>query len=304
TAIGAPQRLDEFKTIWNNSYSILCPIHIADESVAQLFAPISNNQTTVPIKREALSSGVTPIAAILMDNGTTAKFKGLYKSQNVESEGLFYSIGFLPVTSPNDVMPTMANFPRQWEIPVLDSKVFHFDFRSLLIRELPQYRWLHGEFKDAFFELDQATAGFQDLDFDHIKQILQNNERNSKEAFQAFGVTFPIETTTKWGTLIIIMIQFYFWLHFLEYRKRQLDETNTAWIGSYTSIAARLLFCSTALVAPIGVVAFVSIKATLIPERPTGNIVLSSIVIAFSLLFSFLTAKEYCKKDVLTPVNP
>jgi hypothetical protein len=81
--------------------------------------------------------------------------------------------------------------------PVLNSRVIGFDYRGKLIKELYPYKWLHTDFKDAFYELDQATTGFQDLDFGHLKQILLQNEKNSKTAFQAFGVTFPIEATTR-----------------------------------------------------------------------------------------------------------
>jgi hypothetical protein len=302
TTIDAPKRLDEFKNIWNNSYSILCPIHISDEGVNVLF---SAKETIVPIKRESVSSAVRPSPAMLMDNGAARKFSGLHKGQSVESEGLFYSAGFLPIANPNTSVIGMSNNPMMLDIPVLDSKVFPFDYRGVLIKEVPQYNWLHSEFKEAFYELDQATTGFQDLDFDHIKQILQQNEKNSKEAFQAFGVTFPIETTARWGTLIIIVIQFYFLLHLVEYGKKEsLDKPDVAWIGIYASPGARLLFCATALILPLAVIIFVCIKDSFLPNMPIRNALLRFAAVSVSAVLSFYAAKQYFKKEVPPPKSP
>lgn len=302
TTIDAPKRLDEFKNIWNNSYSILCPIHISDEGVNLLF---SAKEAIVPIKRESVSSAVRPSPAMLMDNGAARKFSGLHKGQSVESEGLFYSAGFLPIANPNTSVIGMSNNPMMLDIPVLESKVFPFDYRGVLIKELPQYNWLHSEFKEAFYELDQATTGFQDLDFDHIKQILQQNEKNSKEAFQAFGVTFPIETTTRWGTLIIIVIQFYFLLHFMEYsKKRTLTKPDVAWIGIYASPGARFLFCTTVLVFPLAVIISVCIKDSFLPNMPIRNALLRFAAVSVSAVLSFYAAKQYFKKEVPSPKSP
>ena len=295
TIIEPPKRLDEFKTIWNNSYSLLCPSRIADESITTF---LSSKQIIAPIRREAVPSAIRPGVAMLSDNTNSHKFSGLRESQSKESEGLSYSVSLLPSMNPNAPFSTRMNEPLMVDIPVLESKVFLFDYRGVLIKNLPQYNWLHSDFKDAFYELDQATMGFQDLDFDHIKQILQQNEKNSKEAFQAFGVTFPIETTTKWGTLIIIVIQFYFLLHFMEYRKKRILTTpDVAWIGVYASPGARFLFLTTALALPVGVIIFVCIKAGLLPDMPVRNRIFCVITDLASFTFSLLTAKEYFKKN-------
>ena len=304
TTIDAPKRLDEFKNIWNNSYSILCPVRISDEGVNLFFTAAPKNEIVVPIKREAVSSAVPLSPAMLMDNGAGRKFDGLHKGQSAESEGLFYSAGFLPIANPNISMVAMAKSPTILDIPVLDSKVFPFDYRGVLIKELPQYNWLHADFKDAFYELDQATTGFQDLDFDHIKQILQQNQKNSKEAFQAFGVTFPIETTAKWGTLIIIVIQFYFLLHLMEYGKnRTLAKPDVAWIGIYASPGARILFCATALVLPLAVITFVCIKDSFLSNMPIRNALLCVVAVSASAFLSFFAAKQYFKKDAPIPTS-
>jgi hypothetical protein len=91
----------------------------------------------------------------------------------------------------------------------------------------------------------------------------------------------------------------------MEYsKKRTPTKPDIAWIGIYASPGARFLFCTTALAVPVGVIAFVCIKAGLFPKMPILNIILCSLAVIFSLLLSFLTAKEYFKKDTVTPTNP
>ena len=42
----------------------------------------------------------------------------------------------------------------------------------------------------------------QDLDFQHLDKVLELNVKNSKEAFEAFGVKFPLQITMKWGIVL------------------------------------------------------------------------------------------------------
>ncbi len=302
TSLTRPQRLDEFINIWNTKYSVICPLQIANEGLDQrLLSEPHPEAAVVRIKKEASSTNSTKVTAYIADGTINQKFKELHEQQNIESVGLYYALNTMPPK-----VATMSKI-RQWsaewedlaffEIPVLKSKVLPFDFKAFLIDTFPHNHWLHTDFKGAFYELDQATTGFQDLDFSHIKNILLQNEKNSKEAFQAFGVTFPIETTTRWGTLIIIVIQFYFLLHFMEYsKKRTLTTPDVAWIGIYASPGARFLFCTTALAGPFGVITFVCLKGGLLPNMPTRNFILCSVALIFSLLFAVLTAREYFRK--------
>jgi hypothetical protein len=257
------------------------------------------------MKHELFSPTSLQVTASLSDGTINQKFSGLHKQQNAESQGLFYSLNINPPQVAT--YKQIQSFEIDWrnlagiEVPVLESKVFSLDFKAWLVDRFPQHHWIHADFKNAFYELNQATVGFQDVDFIHIKNILLQNEKSSKEAFQAFGVTFPIETTTRWGTLIIIAIQFYFLLHFMEYRKRPtLVKPDIAWIGIYTSIGARVLFCGTALALPLAVITFVCIKAGLLPQMPARNFMLCTTAVILSLLFAALTGKEYFRKVMAT----
>jgi len=75
--------------------------------------------------------------------------------------------------------------------------------RDRLIAALPQYHLLHADFAKAFPELDAATAGFQDLDFERTHQLLKLQEKNAPEQFEAFGQKFPVESATRWGLMLV-----------------------------------------------------------------------------------------------------
>ena len=242
TSVDVPKRLEDFKNLWDNSYFIACPTLLADEAYNQF----STERVPLVKLTAPMLSPESGRPALLMDAGIGRKIDGLKQKQNPNSEGLLYDLRL----SPPDLLA----------IPVLDSEVFPFDYRGLLIKELPQYHWLHSDFKHAFYELDQATTGFQDLDFEHIQRILQQNEKNSKETFQAFGVTFPIETTTRWGALLIVALQLYLWLHLSEFRRRDFASSDIAWIGAYQTPWPRAIFCLTGLIIPVGVVIFLGIR--------------------------------------------
>jgi hypothetical protein len=117
----------------------------------------------------------------------------------------------------------------------------------MLIKKLPMYSWNDADFNETFRELDQMTAGFQDLDFQHLQKILHLQENTSKEGLEVFGVKIPTESTTRWGIILIIAIQLYLWLHLREYRHRGIMAPPVAWIGSYSQLSAPEFFSSSLL---------------------------------------------------------
>jgi hypothetical protein len=119
--------------------------------------------------------------------------------------------------------------------------------------------------------------------------------------FEAFGQKFPIESASRWGVLIIIGIQFYFWLHLSEYRKRRFTLSTTAWIGSYASSAAQFLFVVTALIVPVGVITFVCLKAGLLPRGMfVRNILLCGFSVIVSAILSGLSGFAHLKSKAIS----
>jgi hypothetical protein len=147
-------------------------------------------------------------------------------------------------------------------IPVRAYQIVPFDPQAFWVARFSP-RWHHGSFEYTFRELNNITKNYQRQDLRTIEQIIADEEKRSGESFEAFGIKFPAEGTTRWGILVILAIQAYFWIHL-----RELGEKlgpgdpgwDVAWIGAYQSILARLLFRLTAFVLPVGVVLELGIR--------------------------------------------
>jgi hypothetical protein len=84
-------------------------------------------------------------------------------------------------------------------------------------------------------------------------------------------VRVPAEGTTRWGMLIIISVQIYFWLHLRERaQKLRLTEPGleVAWIGVYQSMPARVMFVLSGLGLPIIAVVCLGIRAAWLGHFP------------------------------------
>lgn len=224
----------------------------------------------------------------------------------------------------------VAKFVHNSELPLQLSKMAHQDFtylfrpadktkfsmfdvtkikaerwsmKDLIRRRLPKKVLPYGNFKEAFYDLDQATSGIQnEANFVLVRRVLELQQKNSTGVFEAFGQKFPIESAARWGVLIITCIQFYFWLHLSEYYKRHFSSSPTPWIGSYTSGAARFLFSLTAIITPFAVVVFVCFKAGLLPkEMIIRNWLLCSLAIIASVILSGLSWRMYLKHNAIRP---
>jgi hypothetical protein len=109
-------------------------------------------------------------------------------------------------------------------VPVYVQKRTRVAFRDYLGKALNRPSWRDVSFHDQFKELDDLTSGFQDLDFTHLRNILQLQEKNSQEVFEAFGIKFPIETTARAGMAIILAIQLYLLMHLANTTEEDLSE--------------------------------------------------------------------------------
>jgi hypothetical protein len=79
-----------------------------------------------------------------------------------------------------------------------------------------------------------------------------------------FGINIPVELVTTWGTVTIILVQLYFFIHLLELsRKLHHDDPgwDVPWLGMYSSLISKMAyFCSAALV-PLCAVGIPSVQA-------------------------------------------
>jgi hypothetical protein len=102
-------------------------------------------------------------------------------------------------------------------IPVESFDFLPYDGQSaLILHTRPGWDWRHGSFDIAFRQLSQITKDYEELDMASIEKILAGEVKRTGESFEAVGIKFPGENTTRWGTLIILGILVYLWIHLRE----------------------------------------------------------------------------------------
>ncbi len=274
--IFAPENLAAFKRDWDAHPVLFCPLQLA----LQFWMSDKGEFKALPLRIGNPPKSAKTLSLLLRPNWT-------YKQLSVLG---YPSEGFSFVQISN-------NGSRLILLPVESGASIEFDARATLIREIRREGWHDADFKDAFRELDQMTTGFQDLDFSHLQKILHLQEKNSKEGLEAFGVKFPVETTTRWGVLLVIAIQLYFWLHIREYRRLETAGAPVAWIGFYTQATARIAVATTALLMPPLVVGL-AVLAVPLSETPATNLVLAILSIVVSIACAALGCYEYFKTKV------
>jgi len=280
-----------FRKMWDTSFTLACP-SMPDPSAA--FVLRGTTWEKVPVKVVPMDKSSTPTEAYVRALGTTEtmKFDGLPKDEYVYVGSLGTSkenpkIAAVPLVSPGDF--------RLVAIPFRMERDRHFSLRDPIARALPAYHWRHADFKDAFYELDQATSGFQDLPFPVVEEILRAEEKNTRETFELFGVRFPSDAPARWGVVVLLGIQVYFWLHLAEYRRRGFSNTDIAWIGCYPSFWPKVLFSITTVLGPAALVTFLLFFHA---ESPFTNRAISDLTLAFSLLLGGLSWREYSRSAV------
>ena len=160
------------------------------------------------------------------------------------------------------------------------------NLQDALIRRF-QDRWRRGSFSDVFRELDSIALEYKDLQLDRIERILQHEEDRRRDPFEAFGVKFPPDKTARWGVLLILGIQMYFFIHLAEYRRLHIRDNSVAWIGSYRQTFARIIFTASSFVLPVGVVLFVALRGHLF-QIPRSNWIAGTIAVGISILLALL----------------
>ena len=272
-----PRNLGEFKDLWDTHAFLHCPREIS----SQYWIFEKRQSRSLPLLDTSVVSTSGSIA-VRLDFSSNAPPDSPASAQS--------RFGF-DYTShgPGSGLTTEVM------VPVASTADLEVDGRAVLIRKTGKNQWHDAEFSRAFPELEEMTSGFQDLDFAHLEKILRLQEKNSKEGLEAFGIRFPVENTARWGILLIIAIQIYFWMHLREYRDRVVNAPPVAWIGAYTQPSARIFFGLTAFLLPVVMVSVAAITVSL-AEWQWFNVSLKGFAILASMTASGRAAYQYLRK--------
>jgi hypothetical protein len=113
----------------------------------------------------------------------------------------------------------------------------------------------------------------------------------SRLKFEVIGIKFPAENTTRWGLVVIIGIQFYFWLHLRELASKLRREDpgwQVAWIGVYSSGYAKWATIFSACLLPVSAALALGIRGLFVSSFAWQYWVLLILCTGVSSMLAFL----------------
>jgi len=176
-------------------------------------------------------------------------------------------------------------------IPIKLSTHISYNAQDSLINHAgPTWDWVHGSFGHSFRQLNESTKEYQNLDIDSIERVLHSEAQRTGESFEFAGIKFPAEGAAIWGTVVILAIQIYLWIHLRQLSpKLQPNDPgwDVAWIGVYTSCDAKFAMFLTTVVLPIVVLLGLGTRWFSLPLEI--NWLLLAVTVPLSSLFGVCT---------------
>jgi hypothetical protein len=121
--------------------------------------------------------------------------------------------------------------------------------------------WRTGPYKQAFAELAQIAPDLANIDLKTVTARIAELQPPGSEVLEALGLKVPLSQITRWGTLLLLAVQFYFWLHLHELNSKinaSAPGRDVAWVGVYRSrAAAGAMLVSACLVPAIALAALI-----------------------------------------------
>jgi hypothetical protein len=174
-----------------------------------------------------------------------------------------------------------------------------FDAQLLLIEHLKNknlfLNWRKGIFGYSFRELDRITRNYQDLTESQIELILAGESERTGESLEVGEIRFPRSALRTWGLLIIIAVQFYFFLHLRELARTMTptgQARNACWIALYPNVLSTAVFVLSASVFPTSVASALMVESWVSGREPSVmRLVLFPIATAGSAVLAALSSR-------------
>ncbi len=125
--------------------------------------------------------------------------------------------------------------------------------------------WSPGSFVQTFPDLAALSDGLGALQPEQIAKVLRNlRERTGKEV-EVSGLKLPLEVITRWGLIVILAIQLYFWIDLRNFLAKAVTPgmLDVPWIGLYPDRLSHSVFWASAIVLPVLTVCFLVLKGIL-----------------------------------------
>ena len=247
-----PLYLTNFRTMWDTLHNgatlhvprsgtgpIGCSAHIPPSQIGnKKVVEISNNNAS------RSHCQITPVSNI----GTQAStvFATIVWGQPFESAGRT-----VIEMKASDQYPSPDAFTISALVEVLPQTIHENALGPYFMDEYKR----NGKFDVAFSELASVANEFN-LDYIELKQLpdrLTAMQTKAEPGIEIIGLKIPQKQITRWGAVLLLAVQLYFWLHLHELTGR-IDPASpgwdVAWIGVYRSMLALVSMLITSCALP------------------------------------------------------
>ncbi|MEQ9404797.1 MAG: hypothetical protein RIM99_14490 [Cyclobacteriaceae bacterium] len=176
-------------------------------------------------------------------------------------------------------------------LPIEAAKVI-FRPKELLSKKM-ETKWPYLSLDENFPELMRLTQDYSDERLSTVAKVLHSERQRTSEVFEIFGVKIPGEKVGTWGLFILLSLQFYFLVHYKQFKQRfnrEKMETDEffPWVGIYEFGAAKWLFVLSMVILPAAVHIMLIVKVI----QKGGfdvSLVFTSLVVLGGIVASIMT---------------
>jgi hypothetical protein len=154
--------------------------------------------------------------------------------------------------------------------------------------------WRNGTYEDAFPELLAASSDFQTVSIASASERIKKLQSNGDQVIEAFGLKIPAGQITRWGGIILIVVQIYFLVQLSDLlRKIRLSDPawNASWMAFHKSRIDFGLTLFSACIVPFVGACLIGAKVR-ITDHPIWQMICEALILLLSAIVSAVTTRQ------------
>jgi hypothetical protein len=296
----APKTLGDWKNLWNvlRDRRACIPVWISDTAYAVVtrnapqlkseFLPIQL-QPTPDFNKSEIRTNIADADYFLLlalqpiGDGQAPPYIVWEKGQDYAYLAYLYNMSTAKDPD-NPVDAQGVPFPPKILIPV--NCGFVDIFAQQYIANLANSKWAPGSFSQSFESLESTTKGLENVSLPDIATFLAAQIAQTKKDVEILGIKIPTELITRWGLVLVVSVQFYFWLNLRRLAsKPEWLLGSEPWVGVYPDAWSQFAFrCSSTLLPALAVVLALAIGLTVeISTASVATVLAGGIEMAIAL---------------------
>lgn len=246
----APTTIAEFRSWWDQWVGQGMRVHIPDlVRPGSCFATVLH--ASLALKKPSMQRLECEIAIRSMHPDPKQEGVPSWEFHSDNSVLLIFRVPFAPETA------------RGWRVAPGDELFIQTDYQAKtvqitddLLRRNLFSDWQHGVFDKSFHDLAALSQGLEHQSLSSVVDRVRDLQNKGDVPLEFFGLKIPGAEAGKWGLVILLATQFYFWMHLHEL-SRKIGPNDpgweVAWIGVYYSKIAFIATLISSCVLPVAV---------------------------------------------------